>query len=203
MAEANYVNVEGAVALLRAGQAVVFPTDTVYGVGVSVRDAPSPEAIYAAKERSHRKPVAWLVGGVEALDVYGKIVPEDVKSLARTFWPGALTIVVVASDAVPAAFRSAQNTIGLRMPHNPTALGLIEALGCPIATSSANLAGNKPVCAAADLDAAFLAKVAGTLVDETDEGKSGVASTVVDCSTGHPVILREGAVSLDDIKALW
>lgn len=203
MAEANYVNVEKAVGLLRAGEAVVFPTDTVYGVGVSVRDAPSPEVIYRAKERSHRKPIAWLVDSVDALGVYGKIVPEEVKSLARTFWPGSLTIVVAASDAVPAAFRSAQNTIGLRMPNNPTALELIGALGCPIAASSANLAGNKPVCAAADLDAAFTAKVAGVVADATDEGKSGVASTVVDCSTGHPVILREGAVSLDDIKALW
>lgn len=202
MKESTEEQVEAAAQALKAGQAVVFPTDTVYGVGVSMRDAPSPEAIYRIKERDRKKPIAWLVDGPGALDTYGKLVPESVYVLARTFWPGPLTIVVRASDAVPQAFRSNQGTVGLRMPCDPMALDLIKRVGCPLVTSSANLAGNPSVYQADELDPVVLDRVAAVLYD-SDEGKSGVSSTVVDCSSGHPVILREGAISIADIMALW
>lgn len=193
-------NIESAAAALRAGKAVVFPTDTVYGVGVAVDYAASPTMIYDIKERDHRKPIAWLVGGVEDLDRYGKLVPANVRQLAKTFWPGPLTIIVRASDEVPHAFRSSTGTIGLRMPRNPTALNLIERVGCPLATSSANLAGGPSPHQADQLDPQLLAKVAAVVQD--DEERSGVSSTVVDCSTGCSVILREGAITIADIQAL-
>ena len=128
-----------AVAALKRGEAVIFPTETVYGLGVSVEAAASPEALYDLKERDRGKPVSWLVGGVDDLDRYGAHVPDLARRLARAYWPGPLTLIVEASDAVPAAFRSAAGSIGLRMPDNDTALELIEAVGCPLATTSANI----------------------------------------------------------------
>ena len=120
---------------------VIFPTETVYGLGVSVEAAASPEALYDLKERDRGKPVSWLVGGVDDLDRYGAHVPDLARRLARAYWPGPLTLIVEAGDAVPAAFRSAAGSIGLRMPDNDTALELIEAVGCPLATTSANISG--------------------------------------------------------------
>lgn len=187
---------------LRQGGAAIFPTETVYGVGVSVRDAPSPDILYRLKNRPQRKPVAWLVGSVDDLTRYGKNVPKFAQVVARTFWPGPLTLIVRASDAVPAAFRSAQGTIGLRMPNNACALDLIARVGCPLATTSANPSGAKPPRTCADVDAALAAAVGTVLADGDDAEKSGVASTILDCTGDHPELVREGAISLADIQAL-
>lgn len=189
------------VAALESGQPVVFPTDTLFGLGVSVMHASSPEALYEIKRRSHKKPVAWLVGSIEDLSKYGKVVPDFAFALARTFWPGPLTIIVKASDEVPAVFRSEEGTIGLRMPANPTAQALLQQLGCPIATTSANLSGQKNTIAFNEIDSSIFDAIGAAISD--DEPKSGIASTIVDCSSGHhPVLMREGAITVADIRAL-
>ena len=131
--------VTNAAAVLRAGGAAVFPTDTVYGLGVAVGSCASPQQLFAIKRRDEGKPVAWLVGGVHDLDAYGKDVPAWARTAAKKHWPGALTLIVRASNAVPVAFQSAQGTIGLRMPNSDVALDLIRAVGTPLATTSANI----------------------------------------------------------------
>ncbi len=186
---------------LKRGEPIIFPTDTVYGLGVSVEHAESPEVLYTLKHREKRKPIAWLVGSVDDLGRYGKVVPDFAFALARTFWPGPLTIIVKASDQVPQAFRSAEGTIGLRMPANPTAHALIQSLGCPLATTSANVSGHKNPMSFEAIPAELLEQVGAVLND--NEEKSGIASTIVDCSSGHhPVLMREGAITIADIKAL-
>ena len=122
--------------------------------------------------------------------------------LARTFWPGPLTLIVKASAEVPEAFRSKEGTIGLRMPNNPCALELIDAVGCPLATTSANVSGERSASSFAELDPALCAQVAAVLSDGVDGGKSGVASTVIDCTQDHPLIVREGAITVADINSL-
>ena len=183
-----------AIATLKAGKPVIFPTDTVYGVGVAVRYATSPDKIYRIKGRDERKPIAWLVGGADALDRYGTDVPSEARALADAHWPGALTIVVKASSEVPCAFQSQEGTIGLRMPESDTALSLVQAVG-PIAASSANRAGESDSRAFADLDESLLDKV-GAWVEADEAPASGVASTVVDCSTGVLRIIRTGDIIL-------
>lgn len=185
---------EKAVKALRAGEAVVFPTDTVYGVGVSVMHAGSPDTIYALKKRDAGKPIAWLVDGAQALDRYGVDVPETARALAQAHWPGALTIIVKASDAVPRAFRSEAGTVGLRMPADEVALGLVRAVG-PIAASSANVSGGSDAGDAAELDPALTEQVC-TLVADGASAASGVSSTVVDCSSGSVRVLRQGDVQV-------
>ena len=141
------------------------------------------------------------MGGIEDLERYGKMVPDFAFALARTFWPGPLTIIVKASDEVPAAFCSEEGTIGLRMPANETACALIGELGCPLATTSANISGQKNTIAFDEIDPAIFAAVGAALSDE--EPKSGIASTIVNCALGdHPVLVREGAITVADIRAL-
>lgn len=182
--------------VLKAGKPVVFPTDTVYGLGVAVKFADSPKALYKLKQRDDGKPIAWLVDSPDALDVYGVDVPEKARQLAQRQWPGALTIVVKASDAVPEAFRAENGTIGLRMPANDTALRLIRVVG-PIATTSANVSGATAPSRAADLDPDLLANV--PIVVKDDRQASGTPSTVLDCSQGKPVIIRQGEAMEDTV----
>ena len=195
MDAANRIALGEALDALRAGRAVVFPTDTVYGLGVSVKHAGSPQAIYDIKRRDAGKPIAWLVGGPEALDEFGRNVPQQARELAERHWPGALTIIVKASDAVPEAFRSQEGTIGLRMPASPVALELIEQLQSPLATSSANLSGEPNPRTAAELDPQLRA-AAGAIVED-DLMESGTASTVIDCSQGTITIIRQGGIMVD------
>ena len=177
-----------AVSALKAGKVAIFPTDTVFGLGVSVFHAKTPEAIFSLKGRNHKKPVAWLVQDTNALDLYGKEVPQVAYDLAETQWPGPLTLVVKASSSVPLAFQSEKGTIGLRVPDSPLVQALLDAIGCPLATSSANLSGSSAVLRSADLPVQLTEKVAATLQEQSP--LSGTPSTVIDCSQGELYLLR-------------
>jgi L-threonylcarbamoyladenylate synthase len=166
----------------------------VYGVGVAVRFAASPQAIYDMKQRDAGKPIAWLVDGLQALDEYGVDVPEQARELARAHWPGALTLIVKASDSVPKAYQAQDGTIGLRMPASETALALIMEAG-PLATSSANVSGNPDSNACTEIDARLL-QGAGAFVDFEKAVSSGVASTVIDCSHGELRVVRQGDIAV-------
>lgn len=196
----NSQTVAETAAVLRHGEPAIFPTETVYGLGVAVACADTPDVLFDLKERDRGKPVAWLVADHGDLDRYGRALPDFARALARTFWPGPLTLIVKASDAVPPAFRSKEGTIGLRMPNSETALALIRAVGSPLATTSANRSGARAPRSFDDLDPS-LAEAVGALLRD-DERKSGVASTVIDCTHDHPIMMREGAVSVADIQAL-
>lgn len=192
-------DVSRAVDALRRGEAVVFPTDTVYGVGVAVRFAQSPERLFKLKRRDEGKPVAWLIGSFDDLERYAVDVPEYAVSLAKAFWPGALTLVVKASDRVPAAFRSKEGTIGLRMPASDVALELARAVSSPLATTSANFSGEPAPRSYEELDPAFSSQAASVLADGSAE--SGVASTVLDCRGERPACIREGSIGKADVDA--
>lgn len=197
---------DAAAALMR-GEAAIFPTDTVYGLGVAVGVAPSPQVLFELKGRPAGKPVAWLVADPSDLDRYGCEVPDLARRAARAFWPGPLTLIVKASERAPRAFCSKEGTVGLRMPASPVALDLIRAVGAPLATTSANLSGRPAPRSLEEVDAGLAAR-AGAVAGGFDGGAalpnalSGQASTVVDCTGARPVVLREGAVSLADILTL-
>lgn len=172
----------------------MFPTDTVYGLGVAVDFCANPSVLFRLKGRAENKPVAWLVDGVSCLEVYGKDVPAWAREAARAQWPGALTLVVRASKKVPCAYQSAAGTIGLRMPASEIACALIRAVGCPLATTSANLSGKPAPSNNDELDEQLLCHVDAAVRGVNCTGGCGVASTVVDCTSARPVVLRQGAV---------
>lgn len=186
------------VAALLAGQPAIFPTDTVYGLGVCPACAESPQVLFDLKRRPGGKPVAWLVGKTDDLQRFGCEVPDYAVTLAREFWPGALTLVVRATDAVPAAFASPEGTIGLRMPDSKTVCALVEELGFPLAATSANISGHPAPYALEEVSPELLEQVPAALDDVLS--KSGVASTVVDCTADEPRILREGSITADQIS---
>lgn len=186
-------HVSRGVAVLISGQPLIFPTDTVYGLGVAVGIAPTPELLYSVKERDSGKPIAWLVSRSESLNLYGRNVPAYAFALAEKFWPGPLTIVVLADSMVREPFMAPDKTIALRMPASETALALIEGAGVPLATTSANISGQEPPQDFAKIDPRLLSRVEMALRD--DAPKTGVSSTVVDCTSEKPQIIREGEIS--------
>lgn len=196
----RFLNTQEAAAALANGEAVVMPTDTVYGLGVAVAAVDDPGLLFRLKGRPADKAVAWLVEGPQALDRYGAQVHPWVYRLARRFWPGGLTLVVRASEAVPPAFRSAEGTIGLRMPASSEVLDLIAAVGSPLAVTSANVSGAPAAAVPEMLDVDLVSRTAGVLEGDCGVGGDGLASTVIDCTAAEPSVLRCGPISSRDLE---
>jgi L-threonylcarbamoyladenylate synthase len=180
--------------VLRSGLPLVFPTDTVYGLGLAVFEQGSLEALFALKRREPSKAIPWLISDVAALEKYAKDLPPWALGLAREHWPGALTLVVRASDAAPAHFVASDGSLALRVPAHPIPLALIEALGQPLATTSANLHGAPAARALAELDPALAAQLSLALDGGPTPGSQ--PSTLVSCLGEAPVVLREAALLL-------
>lgn len=192
---------EDAVSALEHGEPVIFPTDTVYGIGVSVRHCQSPRVLEEAKGRPSDKPVAWLVGDHRDLLTYGQDVPEEAIAASKDGWPGALTIVVQASASVPEAYRATDGTIGLRMPASEEALALIDAVGSPLATTSANSAGSEAPSSYDGIEPELLSKVTVALRG-SDESTQG-ASTVIDFTSSPPQLIRDRTSKPHEQEKPW
>ena len=175
-----------ALAVLRAGGLVAFPTDTVYGLGVLAFNNKAVERLFQAKERSASKAIAVLIGEIGQLSsVSGQVMPVAL-TLARRYWPGALTLVVASHPDLPTNL-SPQPTIGVRMPDHPFARALLRRAG-PLATTSANLSGGANPRNAQDVMAQLEGRV--ELVIDGGEAPGGIPSTVVDCTQELPRIAR-------------
>lgn len=188
---------ESAVEILQAGGLVAFPTDTVYGVGALAFDEEAVRSIYAAKGRPEDKAIPILLGDMADLDRVGRSVPPATRRLAQCFWPGALTLVVLKHPGLPRAV-SATDTVGLRVPDHPVARALLRRSG-PLAVTSANMSGQASPRTASEV----LEQLRGRIPLILDGGQTpgGTPSTVLDCTQAEPVILRDGPVTLEDIRA--
>lgn len=188
-----------AATVLRDGGIAVFPTETVYGLGALADSKFGPHEIFEVKVRPASLPIPLLVETEDALDTWGADIPDYAHRLARAFWPGAVTLVVQASEKVPRDFRAPDGTIGLRSPKNEVVMELLQAAGGPIFATSANTHGN-PAPGTFDevepriIDAADIALDGG-------ETEHQVASTVVLCTGDVPIVVREGAVAGEAIMA--
>jgi L-threonylcarbamoyladenylate synthase len=184
-----------ALTVLEGGGLVAYPTDTVYGVGARVWDRAGVARLYAVKEREQGKAIPVLLDGAEALPLVTRDLPEAAMRLARRFWPGPLTIVVLRRPELPDEV-SLGPTVGVRVPDHRVARALLEAAG-PMAVTSANLSGG-PSARTAD---EVLAGLGGRVDLILDGGRTpgGEPSTVVDCTVSPPKVLRAGPVSATDI----
>ena len=182
--------------LLRRGLPVVFPTDTVYGVGVLPFDAAALSKLYAAKGRAAEKGIPVLLGDVADVAHVAGVIPLAAAALMAHFWPGPLTLVVPRRAGLPANL-SPDDTVAVRVPDHAVARALIRAAGGAVAATSANVSGQPPARSADEALAELDGRVAAVLDDGPSPG--GVASTVVDCTSELPVVLRVGPLSAADL----
>jgi tRNA threonylcarbamoyl adenosine modification protein (Sua5/YciO/YrdC/YwlC family) len=194
---AEVINLAGTV--LRDGGIVVFPTETVYGLGALADSCFGPHELFEVKVRPATLPIPLLVETEDALDTYGVEVPAYAHNLARQFWPGAITLVVKASDAVPRDFRAPDGSIGLRSPRHEVVMELIQAAGGPLFTTSANTHGNPAPSSFAEIEPRIISHA--DVVLDGGETEHQMPSTVVDCTGPEPKIVREGAIPADQVMA--
>ena len=179
---------------------VVFPTETVYGIGTNGLDKEAVERLYKIKERPLNKPISLLVSDFEMIEKVAKDISETEYKIMKKFFPGPLTIILNKKDIVPDIVTSGGSTVGIRMPEEEITRKLIEYAGVPIAAPSANISG-KP----SGIDLQEIIKEFGDKVDYyIDGGKSkiGIGSTIVKVENNTIKILREGSISKEEIEDL-
>lgn len=190
---ADPAGIARAVELLRAGELIAFPTDTVYGIGCRTGDDAALARIFAAKRRDRDKAIPWLVASRVEATAAGFRVDGRALKLADRFWPGALTLVLPAEDG--------STTQAFRVPGHDVALALLSAAG-PMAVSSANRSGEPETLDADDVAIAFADADDPSAILDGGRVPGGVASSVLDL-TGHRArLLREGGVSRAEIESL-
>jgi L-threonylcarbamoyladenylate synthase len=185
--------IQQALQILRAGELVAFPTDTVYGLGALFDDSRSIEQLYRVKGRESAKAIPILLSSVAELPRIAALIDERVQRLAQHFWPGPLTLVVPRHPALPDIL-SPYPTVGVRVPDHPLALELLLHAG-PLATTSANLSNQPSATTAREV----LQHLGGRIPLILDGGETpgGVSSTVVDCSGVDLIILRQGPLTME------
>ncbi len=186
------------IAILRKGGIIAYPTDTVYGLGASIDCPEAIERIYRVKERPKTMALPLLLASISQIHDVAVTVPDIAFRLARRFLPGALTLVLFKSGSVPDIVTAGGKTVAVRVPAHPVPIALIEGLKAPIVGTSANLSG-KP----SPQTAGEVCDQLGDRLDLIIDGgrcPGGVESTVVDVTREPPVILRVGAISIEEIR---
>lgn len=186
---------KSAAEVLKKGGVVVIPTDTVYGLAALAFDRKAVERIYRLKGRSYDKPLVIFGSRLSAFSPLVS-VPDFAKRLIRKFWPGPLTLVFPASPLGRLLSRG-KSTLALRIPDHPAALGILKEAGAPLATTSANLSGGKSPIKASQIPAAIRSRA--DLVVDCGACPLGAESSILDVSSFPPVLLREGALSRQEI----
>jgi len=193
---ANDESIQTALEILQRGGLVAFPTDTVYGVGALAFDGKAVESIYTAKDRPIEKAIPVLIGDADDMEKIGMDIPHIAYQLAARFWPGPLTCIVPKKPTLPESV-SATDTVGVRVPNHEVARALLRAAG-PMAVTSANISGQPSPSTAQGV----LAQLGGRIDLILDGGTTlgGVPSTLVDCTGEEIRVLRQGPISLEEIK---
>ncbi|MCT1557359.1 L-threonylcarbamoyladenylate synthase [Helcobacillus massiliensis] len=188
--------VEAATAAVRAGELVVLPTDTVYGLGADAFNHDAVQALLDAKGRGREYPPPVLIADQNVLHALGVDIPAVVEDLADAFWPGALTVIVRAQPSLMWDLGESRGTVALRMPDDEAALALLKRTG-PLAVSSANKHGRD----ASTSVTAAAAQLGESVSIYLDGGRSagGESSTIIDATVEPPEILRHGAIAKDTI----
>ena len=182
---------------LAAGGAVVLPTETVYGLFAQALNQEAVEGVYELKRRPRNKALNLNVASLEEIYAFSKNQPCYLEQLYQAFLPGPLTIILQANDRVPAWINSAMETVGFRIPNHPVTLDLIRKYG-PLIGPSANLSGKASGTSFQQIMMDFQEEISGV---EDDASLTGQDSTILDLSGEKALILRQGAITREDILA--
>lgn len=199
MADKRHASFEDALAALRAAQAIVYPTETFYALGVDALSSAALSRLAAIKGREPGKPVALIAADAAMAFSVAREVPAEARVLAERFWPGPLTLVLPAREGIDAALVNAEGGVGIRVSPHPAARALAAGLGRPLTATSANLAGEPPAVELGRVREALGAKV--KVYVEGGRLGGGAPSSVVVADAEGIRVLRAGAVSEDQIAA--
>ena len=186
--------------ILRGGGLVVFPTETVYGLGANALDPQAAARIYAAKGRPQDNPLIVHICDMAQLELLCHDIPAEARTLAAAYWPGPLTMVLPKNESIPDATTAGLDTAGIRMPSDRIARALIKSAGVPIAAPSANISGKPSATSFEHVVNDMFGRV-DALID-SGESQVGLESTVVEFENGCARILRPGFITKDDIEAV-
>lgn len=190
---------QAAASALSAGELVVLPTDTLYGLGADAFNNAAVAKLLAAKHRGPDMPVPVLVGSWDTISGLVASYSTTARTLVEAFWPGGLSLVVPQAPSLPWNLGDTRGTVMLRMPAHPVAIELLRRVG-PMAVSSANISGQAP----ATTVAAAVEQLGDTVEVYLDGGDSpvGEPSTIIDLSGPRPYLLREGALRAEELAAV-
>ena len=197
----DYTKLKEVAKTIKQGGIVVFPTETVYGIGTNGLKENSVKRLYEVKQRPLNKPISLLVNGINMINEIAQEITDLEKALIKEFFPGPLTIILKKKDTVPNIVTANSNMVGVRMPSNEIALKLIEYAGVPIATPSANISGKPSGTNMEDIMKDFEGKVDYFLDD--GPSKIGISSTIVQVIDGVPHILRQGKITEEQIMNIY
>lgn len=183
--------------IIKEGGVVIFPTETVYGIGTNGFNEESIRRIYEIKKRDFNKPISLLVSDMNMVEKVAKDISDLEYKLMEKFFPGPLTIILNKKKEVPDILTANGNTVGIRMPSGIVARKLIEYAGVPIATPSANISGRPSGTNVNDIKRDFEGKVDAII--DNGESKLGIASTIVKVVENKVNILREGSIKKEEI----
>jgi L-threonylcarbamoyladenylate synthase len=192
--------IDRAAKILRGGEIVVFPTETVYGLGADAFQPAALERIFVAKGRPFSDPLIVHIADRHDLEYLTTTIPEQAKRLAQAFWPGPLTLILPRGTRVPHLVTAGLETVAIRMPRHPVALALIRALASPIAAPSANRFMHVSPTTAQHAYVDLNSRV--PLILDAGPCEIGVESTVLDLCSETPRILRPGGVSLEALRTI-
>ena len=194
----DYPQLQEAARLLRENEAVAFPTETVYGLGANAMNDEAIAKIFEAKGRPSDNPLIVHIGAKSQLSGIVREITPVAEVLMEHFWPGPLTIILPKKDGISEKVTAGLDTVGVRMPDHEVALALIEAANVPVAAPSANRSGRPSPTLASHVYEDLNGKIAG-IVDGGATGV-GVESTVIDCTSEVPTILRPGGITKEQLE---
>lgn len=183
------------------GGVVAFPTDTVFGIGASLRFPEALDRIYAIKGRDTDKSLPVLLSSIDRISLVAEMPSPPIRALLREFWPGGLTVVLAARPGLPPQVVAPDGTVGVRVPDHSVALTLCERAGGALATTSANRSGEAPACSAGDI-----ANQIDKGIDIVLDGgfaPCGEASTVIRVDDATITVIRAGSIAPERIAQAW
>lgn len=196
--DAALSDLETAAAFIKAGGTVVFPTETVYGLGGDAFNPLAIKKIFEAKGRPDDNPLIVHIASLDAVGSLVAAIPEKAERLMKAFWPGPLTIVMEKAVTIPAVVTGGLNTVGVRFPDHPIAQAFIKMAGCPIAAPSANRSGRPSPTQGKHVLEDLDGRVDAIILSSDTE--LGLESTVIDMTVEPPMVLRPGDVTLAELR---
>jgi L-threonylcarbamoyladenylate synthase len=193
-------NISQAAEILRQGELVAIPTETVYGLAGNIYDEAAVRKIFALKGRPLFNPLIVHIKSIQELPKLAREIPEQAQRLAEAFWPGPLTMVLKKQHGVPDLVTAGKDSVAIRIPRHPVALALLEQLDFPLAAPSANPFGCISPTSAAHVESYFSHSL--KMVLDGGECAKGIESTIIGFESGQPVLYRLGSIAVEEIEAL-